>query len=139
MWIRIWRCIESKPCQVYTEDKRVLLLSFCTDMTTDTIKFPIDPFSTAYWPKPKGMEQTISKVASSSGPIKATLHAYSTNATTHTSSPLAPSTRQVTAADSTVTVKGKKPFPPEHMAEFKEIVEGCDLTKAGLIEVLKKR
>jgi hypothetical protein len=35
--------------------------------------------------------------------------------------------------------KKGKPFPPDQLAAFKEAVEGSDLTKAGLIEVLKKR
>lgn len=98
----------------------------------EEIQLPIDPFSTAYWPKPKAAEQVATKGSSLAVPTKSTLHAYSANASSHTQLPLAPPSRPVAA------VKGK-PFPPEHMAEFKEAVEGCDLTKAGLIEVLKKR
>lgn len=30
-------------------------------------------------------------------------------------------------------------IPPEHMDKFKQTVEGCDSSKAGLIEVFKKR
>lgn len=33
---------------------------------------------------------------------------------------------------------GKKVVPEEHMENFKRAVEGSDMTKAGLIEVLKK-
>lgn len=32
-----------------------------------------------------------------------------------------------------------QPVPPELMAEFKKAIDGSDLTKAGLVEVLKKR
>ncbi|OKL64000.1 hypothetical protein UA08_00359 [Talaromyces atroroseus] len=99
---------------------------------SETIQFPIDPFSTAHWPKPKAVEQAASKGPSSLVPARSTLHAYSTNTSSHTQLPLAPPSRPVAA------VKGK-PFPAEHLVEFKETVEGCDLTKAGLIEVLKKR
>ena len=98
-----------------------------SNATTDTVQFPIDPFSTAYWPKPKAVEQAAPK-----GPARSTLHAYSTNTSGHTQAPLGPPSRPVAA------VKGR-PFPPEHLAEFRETVEGCDLSKAGLIEVLKKR
>ncbi|EEA24282.1 hypothetical protein EYB25_004589 [Talaromyces marneffei] len=107
---------------------------------SDTLQFPIDPFSTAYWPKPKAVEQPAPKASSSLPHARATLHAFGVNSTTtHTSSPLAPPVRPVTITDSKALPKAKKPFPPEHMEEFKQIVEGCDLSKAGLIEVLKKR
>lgn len=108
---------------------------------TDTIHFPIDPFSTTYWPKPKAVEQAAPKASSSLPPVRATLHAFGVNpsTSTHTSSPLAPPARPATTTDNKSASKAKKPFPPEHMDEFKQTVEGCDLSKAGLIEVLKKR
>lgn len=107
---------------------------------TDTIHFPIDPFSTTYWPKPKVVEQAAPKASSSLPPVRATLHAFGVNpSSTHTLSPLAPPARPATTTDNKTASKAKKPFPPEHMDEFKQTVEGCDLSKAGLIEVLKKR
>jgi chromatin assembly factor 1 subunit A len=108
---------------------------------TDTIQLPIDPFSTAYWPKPKAVEQAAPKASSSLPPARATLHAYSVNpsTSTYTPSPLAPPARPATITDNKAVSKAKKPFPPENMEEFKQTVEGCDLSKAGLIEVLKKR
>ena len=33
----------------------------------------------------------------------------------------------------------KKPFPSELLQDLKKAVEGSDLTKAGLVEILKKR
>ena len=33
----------------------------------------------------------------------------------------------------------KKPFPAEMLPDLKKAVEGSDLTKAGLVEILKKR
>lgn len=109
---------------------------------TDTIQFPIDPFSTVYWPKPKAVEQAGPKVSSSLPPARAvtTLHAFGVNpSSTHTPSPLAPPARPAILTENKPASKAKKPFPPEHMEEFKQTVEGCDLSKAGLIEVLKKR
>ncbi|KNG88716.1 hypothetical protein ANOM_002757 [Aspergillus nomiae NRRL 13137] len=35
--------------------------------------------------------------------------------------------------------KSKRPFPSELLAEFKQVVDGSDLSKLGLIEILKKR
>ena len=35
--------------------------------------------------------------------------------------------------------KPKRTFPPDQLAEFKQVVEGSDLTKIGLVEILKKR
>jgi chromatin assembly factor 1 subunit A len=35
--------------------------------------------------------------------------------------------------------KAKRPFPPEQLDEFKKAVEGNDLSKIGLVEILKKR
>ncbi|EED17993.1 chromatin assembly factor 1 subunit A, putative [Talaromyces stipitatus ATCC 10500] len=108
---------------------------------SETIRFPINPFSTAYWPKPKVVEHVAPKVSSSLPPVRATLHAYAINpsTSTYTPSPLAPPTVPSATLDNSTTSKAKKPFPPEHIEEFKQTVEGCDLTKAGLIEVLKKR
>ncbi len=37
------------------------------------------------------------------------------------------------------TAPSGKPIPPEMLDEFKEAVDGSNLTKTGLIEVLKKR
>lgn len=37
------------------------------------------------------------------------------------------------------SIKPKRPFPPDQLAELKGIVDGSDLTKTGLIEVVKKR
>jgi hypothetical protein len=35
--------------------------------------------------------------------------------------------------------KAKRAFPPDQLAELKQVIEGSDLTKTGLIEILKKR
>jgi chromatin assembly factor 1 subunit A len=58
------------------------------------------------------------------------------NLSSHTQSPLVPPAGN---AESVPSAKTKKPFPLDQLAEFKEAVEGSDLTKTGLIEVLKKR
>ncbi|KAI5281518.1 hypothetical protein KEM54_003236 [Ascosphaera aggregata] len=48
-------------------------------------------------------------------------------------------TTTTTTATITTTMKAKRAFPPEQLAEFKQVIQGSNLTKAGLTEVLKKR
>jgi chromatin assembly factor 1 subunit A len=80
------------------------------------------------------------KTSSSLPPARATLHAYSVNppTSTYTPSPLAPPARPA-VTDNKSVLKAKKPFPPGHMEDFKQTVEGCHLSKAGLIEASKKQ
>ncbi|KAH8702187.1 chromatin assembly factor 1 subunit A-domain-containing protein [Talaromyces proteolyticus] len=105
---------------------------------SDTMRFPIYPFSTAYWPKPKAVEQTVAKGHTMTS-ARGTLHAFSTAQSTQSQTPLATVARPSISTESAIPSKVKKPFPPEQLDAFKEAVEGSDLTKAGLIEVLKKR
>lgn len=93
---------------------------------SDTINFPIDPFSTAYWQKPRTTQS--SEKTGAAGPI---VSAFGSGPTGHIS----------TSGDRGVPAVGrvKRPFPPEHLAEFKQAVDGSDLSKTGLVEVLKKK
>ncbi|KGO68931.1 Chromatin assembly factor 1 subunit A [Penicillium italicum] len=92
---------------------------------SDAIKFPIDPFSTAYWEKPKPVEQVPAKARPA----------------TAIAGFLVPAVPKLVVAGSALppTSKAKRPFPPDQLAEFKEAVEGSDLSKIGLVEILKKR
>ncbi|CRG87332.1 Chromatin assembly factor 1 subunit rlf2 [Talaromyces islandicus] len=119
-------------------DKDPILEAYRIETISDTVQFPIDPFSTAYWPKPKVVEQAASK-GHASNSTRGTLHAFSTNPITQSQMPLAPTARPGMGIESAGPSKKGKPFPPDQLAAFKEAVEGSDLTKAGLIEVLKKR
>jgi chromatin assembly factor 1 subunit A len=93
---------------------------------SDAVKFPIDPFSTAYWEKPRA------ETAAPKGRVAATgLEAFGVKPT---SNPPA-----VSSALPLPTSKAKKPFPPESLGEFKQAVDGSDLSKIGLVEILKKR
>ncbi|CAG8411644.1 unnamed protein product [Penicillium salamii] len=89
---------------------------------SDAVQFPIDPFSTAYWDKPKPVDQSA-KARGVSGLAFAT---PALPGMTVTAGLLPPS-------------KAKRPFPPDQLSEFKEAVEGSDLSKIGLVEILKKR
>jgi chromatin assembly factor 1 subunit A len=85
---------------------------------SDGVNFPIDPFSTAYWEKPKPLDQ----------PAKAPSDGFRV-----------PALPVPAAGGALPPSKAKRPFPPEQIAEFKEAVEGSDLSKIGLVEILKKR
>lgn len=89
---------------------------------SDAVNFPIDPFSTAYWEKPKPVEQTLK---TGTGPADIFR---------------VPALPAAGAAGGVLPQsKAKRPFPPDQLAEFKEAVEGNDLSKIGLVEILKKR
>lgn len=92
---------------------------------TDAVKFPIDPFSTAYWDKPKPVDPVPAKARPATA-----IDGF-----------LIPAVPKTVAAGSALpaTSKAKRPFPPDQLAEFKEAVEGSDLSKIGLVEILKKR
>ncbi|KAL4913099.1 chromatin assembly factor 1 subunit A-domain-containing protein [Aspergillus aurantiobrunneus] len=95
-----------------------------------SVTFPIDPFSTSYWQKPK-----IPEPGQTNGlGHRSTLHSFMGNPAPQSSGPLATQDGNMGAAG-----KSKRAFPVEQLAEFKTVVEGSDLTKMGLIEILKKR
>lgn len=92
---------------------------------SDAVKFPIDPFSDAYWQKPRA------DPASGKGramPSNQTLESFRVNPSSN-----------VPAVGRALTAKAKRPFPPELLPEFKQTVEGSDFSKIGLVEILKKR
>ncbi|CDM29351.1 hypothetical protein DTO013E5_5297 [Penicillium roqueforti] len=92
---------------------------------SDGVKFPIDPFSTAYWERAKPVDQVLGKARPATA-----LDGF-----------LVPAVPGAVATGSALppTSKAKRPFPPDQLAEFKEAVEGSDLSKIGLVEILKKR
>ncbi|EZF29592.1 hypothetical protein H101_06742 [Trichophyton interdigitale H6] len=112
------------------------------EIIPENITFPIDPFSTQYW-------ETKPKVSPGNSAFKVP-HRPSTG-----KAPLSKSQQQSLLSPSSATKSSKhltpmvvvpvskpKPriqFPEDKLDEFKEAVSGSNLTKAGLIEVLKKR
>ncbi|PWY79574.1 hypothetical protein BO70DRAFT_50768 [Aspergillus heteromorphus CBS 117.55] len=97
---------------------------------SDSVTFPIDPFSTAYWQKPRASAAEPTQAAAGPG-RPSMLDAFVGQASSHRSG-------QEGGAALAVG-RTKRPFPPEQLAEFKQVVDGSDLTKMGLIEILKKR
>lgn len=97
---------------------------------SDAVKFPIDPFSTAYWEKPKPAEPlpTQTRIAPSGTNTLDMFRVYNP-----------PGAPAVGVARPPTTSKAKRPFPPEQLDEFRQVVEGSELSKIGTIEILKKR
>ncbi|KAI9040222.1 putative chromatin assembly factor 1 subunit A [Aspergillus affinis] len=95
---------------------------------SDTVAFPIDPFSTAYWHKPKAADPAPTGAAGQS-----TLHTLKWHV------PTSAPTQEGAALATTTPVKAKKGLPAEQLEEFKQVVNGSDLSKLGLVEILKKR
>ncbi|EAW14734.1 putative chromatin assembly factor 1 subunit A [Aspergillus clavatus NRRL 1] len=101
---------------------------------SDSVSLPIDPFSTAYWEKPKPTEHTPTGVAG-----RSTLHSFMVIPASTQSQTVASMVEGAAPTLLTAGGKAKRALTPEQLAEFKQAVNGSDLTKTGLIEVLKKR
>ena len=131
-------------------------------------KFPIDPFSSSYW-KPirsnaAAMKSTIfasnlpldktgklsrdmhpppaPQCDGAADPNTLNLQTFSSTPKTHLSrvNPNGSHTLVFNSKPQTdINAKPKRPFPSDKLAELKEIVEGSNLTKTGLVEVVKKR
>lgn len=107
------------------------LKGYRMEVISDTVKFPIDPFSTAYWQKPRATDQAPKgRVTQKPG---GSLDVFRVQPGTDAAAVVS------TLPPPPPTFKAKRPFPPEQLSEFKEVVEGSDLSKIGVIEILKKR
>ncbi|KAL2371959.1 hypothetical protein RJ035_006308 [Blastomyces gilchristii] len=135
------------------------MMSSCRmEVISETLNFPIDPFSSVYWSKPTPASrsplkhlthrsnQPLDRAGAMSSDLSQKQSSQSSGLLQPPSTTL-PSTLTTTlpSGQSTllpVAVSNQKPrrsFPPDQVAEFKEVIDGSNLTKAGLIEVLKKR
>ncbi|KAJ5689342.1 hypothetical protein N7462_003734 [Penicillium macrosclerotiorum] len=103
------------------------LKAYRIETISDAVNFPINPHSDAYWEKPK---------APAKRPVVPT-NAHTLDAFRVKPGPDASPIGS--ALPPAPTSKAKRPFPSEHLEEFKQAVEGSDLSKIGLIEILKKR
>ncbi|KAI5802157.1 chromatin assembly factor 1 subunit A-domain-containing protein [Pyronema domesticum] len=114
-----WEDANGKTIRADLEDMRIGLL-------LDNITGPIDPFSTKYWdPVPTTTQpMTGIKTAMDPPPRPATITPFTR-----------PGNGGAAAAK---PVNKDKLVPPELMEDFKRAIDGSDMTKAGLIEVLKK-
>ncbi|KAL6237612.1 chromatin assembly factor 1 subunit A-domain-containing protein [Aspergillus navahoensis] len=97
-----------------------------------SVTFPIDPFSSSYWYKPpKAPDPGLTNVNGLGQ--RSTLNYYTVSPVTRDSAFIAMQNEKRAPGNP------KRAFPPDQLGEFKTVVEGSDLTKTGLIEVLKKR
>ncbi|KAF8456403.1 chromatin assembly factor 1 subunit A-domain-containing protein [Terfezia claveryi] len=94
---------------------------------------PIDPFSNHYWLPPQKSTNSTSGASSSVGnPILSTFLSSTLPAAT-TSLPHRPAVNIITPQ------APKKMILAEDLEAFKKAVHGSDMTKAGLVELLKKQ
>ena len=101
----------------------------------DTMDFPIDPFSSAYWPDESHQPNT--HLAAPVDPTRLPLLPRA-NIPTNGATPQA-------TADTPKPVKPPKApkqvrlLAGQELEEFKQVVQGSDLTKQGLLAVVKKK
>ncbi|KAI9822502.1 MAG: hypothetical protein M1827_000221 [Pycnora praestabilis] len=134
----------------------VHLEDYKLEVILDT-RAPIDPFAVTYWKAPTssiglGKDDTIA-MKSSCNPmdppriplntINRTNGGLNSNIVSQLNLVDADgkpfNTTAVTQARPNVTKSNKRPLAAGDLIEFKKAVDGSDLTKAGLVEVLKKR
>lgn len=105
------------------------LQKYKIEMILPGVTFPIDPFSSSYWQKPKAAEP-----GHNNGLGHGIFRNFVGNPAQHAAGPLAMQDGSTVAAG-----RAKRAFPTDQLGEFRTVVEGTDLTKTGLIEILKKR
>ncbi|KAJ5620885.1 hypothetical protein N7510_004869 [Penicillium lagena] len=96
---------------------------------SEAVKFPIKPLSDEYWQKPQPNNPGTG----------CTEEPGTANAPCFLGGPAGQATPAVGAGLPATVSKAKRPFPPEQLDEFKKAVEGNDLSKIGLVEILKKK
>ncbi|KAG9234420.1 chromatin assembly factor 1 subunit A-domain-containing protein [Amylocarpus encephaloides] len=133
-------CWEDK----HKTNTNVKMLPYRMEVILDPTLRSIDPFSTAYWaPLPTLASMNPPQLA----PIKPSHHALPPSATNPAKSFFAPSSSQFSTIPPqprpfhpTATAnKQKKLLAPEDIDKLKEAIEGSNLSKVGIIEVLKKQ
>lgn len=120
------------------------LQQYAMDVLHDSTTFPIDPFSTKHWTdvtKPKPLTRTDS-TPSSMPPPRQALSSLSPNAGPAVKHEVGVDGKPLPIQQKPNTNQNKKPLKlieSEFMSAFKQAIDGNDMTKAGLIEVLKKQ
>ncbi|MCJ1335835.1 hypothetical protein MMC09_001109 [Bachmanniomyces sp. S44760] len=138
-------CWEDADGKVQGNTGGVDLESMKLQVLLPTITGPIDPYSTAYWPSSNASsDQQLYNMNPPRVPLNALSGINSLQVgTSHFSSPFVSksNSRQSNVKSTTTNTSSgpKKTIPADLMMDFKAAIEGSDLTKAGLIEVLKKK
>jgi chromatin assembly factor 1 subunit A len=138
--------ISSGLCWNNTDHNKGSLEEYRMQTLSDEHIFPINPFSSSYWLK----AQQISKQAAMQPP-RLPLSSLNPNRSLSMTPPPSkgdvddnaePSCQQSAPLPTRATAKTTKPLklaPDEVLLAFKQAVDGSDLTKVGLIEILKKQ
>ncbi|KAK6372845.1 hypothetical protein LTR64_004764 [Lithohypha guttulata] len=124
------------------DDNGTDLQRYRMDFLHDSTTFPIDPFSTKHWSDESGQKFSIkSETSSSMQPPRQPLLSISPN-TLPTIKVEADNSSKPTLAAKQKRINSDKQLKliqPDLMADFRRAVDGSDLTKLGLIEILKKQ
>ncbi len=137
--------VSSGLCFSNVQDERGPLEDYRMQTLSEEHVFPIDPFSTAYWPKlqhqPKqAVMQPPRLPLSNLNPNRSpSMTPPSVNGEAQqTSDTLCPNPGP-TKAQAAPAGKPLRLAPADVLPAFKQAILGSDLTKAGLIEILKKQ
>ena len=119
---------------------------FHMDVLDDSHQFPIDPHSTRYWLKPSKESPVKDETADGTNMQPPRLPLSSINVPNVFVKASSPSVKregsngtQSKPTAKSIPTKVTKTIPYDLLPAFKAAVSGSDMTKAGLIEVLKKQ
>ncbi|KAL9612702.1 MAG: hypothetical protein Q9167_002738 [Letrouitia subvulpina] len=130
----------------FSANAKIDLGQYKLEVILESSKLPIDPYSTAYWTTSKLVQpsaNSASRFPSTAMDLsRIPLNAINRNhiivpSPLATADNLKPSL--ILTGPQPNAAKARKIIPAEVLHDFKRAVEGSDLTKAGLIEVLKKQ
>ncbi|MCJ1310423.1 hypothetical protein MMC25_004087 [Agyrium rufum] len=155
-----WEGLEGKKRSMMVPygNEEMDLRQFELDVLSTNPVFPIDPFSTSYWASQQATSSNAAPITTqistpqSVRPSPFAMPPPAQRVPLHTVSPSAANLPIVPVlrpgADASklplsngivVTKLPKKSLPADLLEDFKRAVDGSDLTKAGLIEILKKQ
>ena len=125
------------------DDNGANIEQYRMDVLHDSTTFPINPYSTSHW-----HEDSIAKAAAPSNPVlskmqppRHPLSSLSPNASPPIKVEVGVDGKPLPIGPSKKGSSNKTPklIDQEFLRDFKQAVDGSDLTKLGLIEVLKKQ
>lgn len=123
-------------------DNSINLEQYRMDFLHDSTNLPIDPFATQHWTDEMKAKTTKQEPSTSMQPpaCRKPLSTLSSN-TSVAKQEVGVDEKPLPSATKKASVAGKAPrlIDQEFMQDFKQAVDGSDLTKAGLIEILKKQ
>ncbi|MCJ1258580.1 hypothetical protein MMC24_006413 [Lignoscripta atroalba] len=120
---------------------------FKLEVILEKIQLPINPFSTSYWQHPNDLKTIAHSpkrpLATSMNPPRVPLHIIDRTNPIIPGPLLFPNLHSKPSNPSSSPAKPpslpKRIIPPDLMDDFKKAIQGSDLTKAGLVEILKKQ